>query len=200
MIETNYFTKLKSVAKILRIIFRVLFWVSLVALVVFFIGEVVIMFLPKEYFLLSNFYEGDISFEIDGILQFNLTEEYSSTINIKTILLLMIPSMAVSTAFYLVIFKQMQSILKSIMVDRPFDEKNSKSLFVMSIAFMLAAFLFSISESFFFAEVLSVIGTDCFESSCSPDLNLLITGILLLILSNVFKYGNYLQKEFDQTV
>lgn len=198
--EINDFTKMKKVASILKTILHVLFWMSLVLIFLLVVGEIVIAILPKDNFVLSKFYVGDLDFAIGGMLRFELSEELAETINLKKLLMIMIPSIMLSVGLFAIIIREIKLILISVIVDRPFDENNSKSLYRMSIALIIASFLIKISESILFVEVSSIMGVNDFDASYIPKLTMLAMGIFLLILSNVFKYGNYLQNEFDQTV
>jgi hypothetical protein len=48
--------------------------------------------------------------------------------------------------------------------------------------------------------IISLLKIERFNFNLSPDLFMLFTGILILILAGVFKYGAYLQNEYDTTL
>jgi len=111
-----------------------------------------------------------------------------------------IPVILLNLVFYTIVSKQVIIILKSVTVDRSFDQQNSKSLFIISIAFIVGAFVINIAEGFAVRQVFTTFGNDNLGMNYSPNYSMLFTGILLIVLAGAFKYGNYLQDEFDETV
>jgi hypothetical protein len=198
--EKNSLEKMNQGAHVVAKVLQVVFWLFIVIGGLLIIGGIVVHFTPDHYFVISDFYKGDLVFEIEGLFRYEFTNELGREVMLKPIILLVIPMILLNILFYLINFKLLRSILKTVIENRPFDEKNSKSLFIMSITFIAASFIFQIAGNIIFSKIFATIGIVGKGFTFTPDFTMLFTGILLAILSGVFKYGNYLQEEFDETV
>jgi phosphate/sulfate permease len=191
---------IKKIARILNIVFKFLFWTLVFAGSLLFIAEVVVIFIPEKHFIFNNLYQGNMLFKIEGLFEYDLAKEIGNSLVIKPIILVIIPAILVNILFYLINIKLIQSVLKTIKDDRPFDEKNAKSLFKMSMVFIAASIILEALGRKVFVVILETIGIEGISASLSINLTMLFTGVLLLVLSGVFRYGNYLQEEYDETV
>lgn len=198
--EKNNLKIMNQGANVLAKVFQVVFWLFIVVGGLLIVGGIVVHFTPDHYFVISDFYKGDLVFEIEGLFKYEFTNELGRAVMLKPIILLVIPIILLYILFYLINFRQLQLILKTVIKNRPFDEKNSKRLLIMSITFIAASFLFEIAGSVVFSKIFETIGIVGQGYSFTPDFTMLFTGILLSILSGVFKYGNYLQEEYDETI
>jgi len=70
----------------------------------------------------------------------------------------------------------------------------------MGSVFVAGSFILDITTSALFVQISKMFGASGIDMSYTPNLTMLFSGILLFILSGVFKYGNYLQDEYDATV
>lgn len=191
---------LKNIANVLWKLSQILFWGFIVIGIMLLVAEIVVYFVPDHYFEVTDFYEGDLIITVKGWFEYDFANEMGNSLMLKPIILVFIPAFILYIIFYLVNFKQVQVILRSVIADRPFDEKNSRSLFIMSLSFFIASFVFQIAGNLAFSMIGSELGFEGNLFSFMPDFTMLFTGLLLLILSGVFKYGNYLQDEYDETV
>ena len=192
--------RVKTIARILNVVFKFLFWALIFGGSLLLIAEVVVAFLPSKFFILNDLYQGDMLFRIEGLFEYDLAKEIGSQLVVKPIILVVIPAILANCLFYLINIKQIQSILGTIKDDRPFDERNAKSLFTMSVVFITGSILLEVIGNRVFDVILETVGIGGISGSPSINLTMLFTGVLLLVLSGVFKYGNYLQEEYDETV
>ncbi len=194
------YNRMKNIASILRTIIRVLFWifVGLVGLLV--IAEIVFMMIPKDVLVLKDVFRGNMVIAIDGLFEYDFTSQTNGDLMLKQFILFLIPTVILNLVFYLVNFNQVQKILGSLIKDQPFEASNSKRLFIMSMTFFTGAVVFKIAEELVMRSAVMMFGAQSYSVSITPNFTLLFTGMLLLILSSVFKYGDYLQYEYDETV
>lgn len=194
------FEKMKRFSLILEKIMMVLSIIGMVLLGVLLLIELVVLIVPGSAMIFDS-------------TMFNVTEQIivfikalgiqtvTSDIALKPIILAFIPFMMLQILFYVINTWQLKNILFSIKVDKPFSHRNEKSLLIMSITFLVASIAITNVESLFMDHLFRVLELPA-VGFLSFDVNwtLLFTGLMLLVLTGVFKYGNYLQEEYDETV
>jgi hypothetical protein len=178
----------------------VLFWIFIVAGAILMLIEIGVAMVPEKYFVLSDFYKGNLTFGISGLFEYDFATRLGQDLIFKPALLVLLPTLVLNLVFYIINFKQVQAILKTIIVDRPFAEENARSLFVMSVTFIVGSFVLNLASNLDFIKILSMLGVGGINFDFTPNFSMLFTGILLIILSGVFRYGNYLQDEYDSTI
>ncbi|MHB8130178.1 MAG: DUF2975 domain-containing protein [Mobilitalea sp.] len=195
----NNFKKMKKVAFVLEKVFMVLFWCFIAIATLLTIAEVVISLIPASLLTIKDLTQGDLSI-VSGMFQFDLGDQFHGPIELKPLVQILLPVIILTVIFYLVNFKQLQSILRTVRNDRPFDEKNAKSLWIMSINFILASVILHNAGGIVFSTALKMLHFSGVGLQVSIGYTNLFIGILLMVLSGVFQYGNNLQEEFDETV
>jgi len=200
MKEIKDYGQLKKIAIILRTIIQIVFVAFIILGALLIIAEIIIAIIPEKNFILTNVFNGDLTFNIKGLVEFDVASRLGEDLAFKGTLLLLLPTILFYILFYIINFSQVSSILKSVLSDQPFDENNSRSLFVMGSTFVAGSFILEIMGNALFVQIATIIGASGINISFTPNLTMLFTGILLFILSGVFKYGNYLQNEYDSTI
>lgn len=200
MNEIRDFKKMKRAVLVLKKVLHVAAWILIVIVASMGIGEAVVLMLSDKYFILTDFYNGQMTFAVERWFDFELIGEMGNSISLKPVVLLVLPAITLASLFYLINIKQIQNILKSIVEDRPFDEQNARSLFIMSINFFVASIAFQVAGNLVAAKVISLVNINLGNIRLLPDFSMVLTGLLLMILSGVFKYGHYLQEEYNETV
>ncbi len=195
----NNFKKMKKVAFVLEKVFMVLFWCFVAIAALLTIGEVVISLVPASLLTIKDLTQGDLSI-VSGMFQFDLGDKLKGPIELKPLIQILLPVIILTAIFYLVNFKQLQAILRTVRNDRPFDAKNAKSLWIMSINFILASVILQTAGGIVFSTALKMLRISEIGLRVSIGYTNLFIGILLMVLSGVFQYGNNLQEEFDETV
>jgi len=198
--EISNLKKIKKTAIILKKVLNVSMWILVSTGVLLLISEFIVSMMKETHFVLNEFYLGDITIAIKGWFDYQLVGDIGNTISLKPLILIILPVFIISIVFYIINIKHIQVILKSIIDDKPFDEGNARSLFIMSISFIVASVLFQVTGSIVAAKAFSLLGISTGNISLLPDFSMLFTGLFLMILSGVFKYGHYLQEEYNDTV
>lgn len=166
----------------------------------------VVTFIPNEYFnvemsKITHLKNGSFSIEFMNGFRYSLTDSaINKMVNVKSLL---ISAMITGVCYSFVlqyIFKQLKTLLKSTIERCPFDEKNSQRIFKMACPMLGAGFIFPILRGFIYHNLINVFDLNHFSVAYSFDFYWILTGVLLLILSYIFKYGSFLQTEYDETL
>ena len=189
--------KVRKTAKILRAIMDVFFWVTIISgmgivslCILVLIGALTI---PKtESMTISLVLNGLISYKVDRSM-------YELPI-LRPVILRFIPTVSLVVLMAATIFRQVRNILKTVVQDCPFAEENAKRLFIIAFSLITGSVLINVAQSLLVVAAVQSLQINCLQVSYATDLTMLTTGLLILILAGVFKYGCFLQKEYDATL
>lgn len=188
--------QVKRLAGALYTVFKVLYWFSLIAAAIFALGAVLVAFLPSELFITANpeswrlSLGSTISFSLSGL----------GVVSLKPVLLAILISCAVALPLLATIFWQLTGILKTVKEDRPFADENAKRLIIIGIVSLNASWITKVLETLTASVLISTFNIPNISIAFNIDLTMLFMGLLVLILAGVFKYGTYLQGEYDATL
>lgn len=189
--------KVRKTAKILRAIMDVFFWVTIISgmgivslCILVLIGALTI---PKtESMTISLVLNGLISYKVDRSM-------YELPI-LRPVILRFIPTVSLVVLMAATIFRQVRNILKTVVQDCPFAEENAKRLFIIAFSLITGSVLINVAQYLLVVAAVQSLQINCLQVSYATDLTMLTTGLLILILAGVFKYGCFLQKEYDATL
>src|SRR5665648_1231787 len=91
--EKNNLEKMNQGARVVAKVLQVVFWLFIVVGGFLIIGGIVVHFMPDHYFVISDFYKGDLVFEIEGLFKYEFTNELGREVMLKPIILLVIPGL-----------------------------------------------------------------------------------------------------------
>jgi hypothetical protein len=139
------------------------------------------------------------SFSFDNTVYFVMGDSLSS-VDLKPLIRIGTP-FGIGIIIMLIIgIVQIMDILKSVIEKNPFDEKNATRLTVIAIDFFAASVVVNVAKYIMTSYIIHMLGIHNMHANMSLNLSLLLTGFLMLILAGVFKYGNFLKKEYDATL
>lgn len=190
----------KKMSRILRIVIRAFYWVSLVGAALLAISLIVVFLLPEKYFILSPTARDNMGFSIDGLIRYSIGSHNAVELSLKPIYQAICFMAAIIAAGLSVIFKQISNILKTVENDRPFSEENSRGLTIIGIVLIIGSFVFKTAEGIVASAIIHTLDIQNINVNYSIDGFMMLSGFLMLILAGVFKYGNYLQQEYDATL
>lgn len=196
--------RIKSTAHVLRIFTLICFWASLAAAVLTAgVAIVLQIFSNSNTFTASDyqkipFLTSGSSIDIGNTLRVNLSELPGADM-IHVIIALMI-TVSICGFIMLPFFKQLSLMLKSTENGLPFAAENAKRLSVMGIAIIVMSVVYRIGEYITMQSVLKTINAQGMTAQLGIDTTGILMGVLLLILAGIFKYGSYLQEEYDTTL
>lgn len=139
-------TKLKKLAGIIKIIFDVFFWATLVLGAISFLFFIATFFVPENIFVVSGIREGWSISMIGGIMRYNIDPDLYSNINLKHFLKAILPAVTVISLMLMIIAHNLKLVLKTIVKDRPFEKSNSKRLLVIGIVLIAGSIILNITE------------------------------------------------------
>lgn len=200
MNEIKSLDKMKRVTFVLTKVLSVVTWLLVACVVLLSIGGLIILLMDDKYFTIKDAYKGNISLVIEGWFKYNIVGEPGNVLSFKPLVLTIIPTVIVSVVFYIINVKLIKNILKYLLEGKPFDLRSSKSLWMMSINFFVASIVFKIAGSLIALKMMDMLNVETSNIGLLPDVSLVFTGLLLMILSGVFRYGYYLQEAYDETV
>lgn len=207
------FNKFISVVYTLSFIPIVLFALITVAIIA---GVIFVLAVPSSFIeVLQRIPVGELTIQLEeiGVLSSGLTEDL--VINKLPIVFVMLSSVVVMVLIFSIMYF-INRWLFHLKQGKFFDPKNSRYIEYVGYSIITLGLWYGVQE---FAE--SYFKVDFFESNPEVlerlsdaaiewgdllsytfkiDLMLLFMGILVWIIGRVFKYGTYLQEEYDQTV
>lgn len=180
-----------------------LFWVDIVFFAAALIGAVTVFALPEKYFHISaaNLEKMKMSLSMGNSLYYKVRASGFEIINIKSIIEMFLIMGASSAIILALVFKQLSEILKRTIKSSPFDYSNSKRIALIGKIIIGGAFLIEAAKAGLAYVIIITFKLNDFNVNYSiVNFGMLLFGILILILAQVFKYGSYLQQEYDSTV
>jgi hypothetical protein len=191
---------MKILAKILRVICNVVFWITTVGFVLFLLASVFISLIPAKDLVMSATTSGSLQANFGGTMMFEFTPQTNGEIMIKPVLQALFLGISFGALLVSVILFEVKRILKTVVADNPFEKGNSKNLVVIATTLLAGSILLPVFEGRIATTVIEALKISNINTSYSIDCTLLFTGVLILILAGVFQYGNDLQEEVDSTL
>lgn len=192
--------KAKKFSRILRIIMQVFYWVGLAAAVILSISLIVVTILPEKNFIVSPVARDNLGFSVDGLISYRINSKTAAELSLKPVYQSICFMGAVISAGLTIIFKQISNILKTVEEDRPFSEENSRRLTIIGVILIIGSVVFRAAEGVVASAIIHTLDIQNMQINYGLDGFMMLSGFLILILAGVFKYGSYLQQEYDATL
>ncbi|HOP73154.1 DUF2975 domain-containing protein [Thermoclostridium caenicola] len=191
--------KIKKYARLLRFVMNVLYWGAVIMACLAVISAAVVVFMPDSHFMLGNQGNDRLMVSIFGIIRFALYEELLRISQKGTCImaLLMTAALMLLVAFA---SKKLVHIMKSVDNDMPFEKENADRIHAIGTALVWGSLLVPAFEFIPARVMINMMEGNDIPVSYSVNIYLLMAGLLLFVLSGIFRYGSYLQAEYDETV
>lgn len=208
MNSKNELEGVKKSARIISIILKVIFITTIVGIVGGIIGMAITNLIPKET-LNSILSPGVITNSVSlGNLSFDLE---NATMGVNDIIKMFNISLLMSTVLLFLfgmVVKQLIKIMKVIQEGTPFTQQCSKSIGIIGIVIMVCSVVLPSAMEFIIFKIFNVQNALIASNQISQvkytvhcfDGSILIFGIIVFMLGGIFKYGCYLQDEYDSTL
>ena len=95
MKEIRNFEKMKTIAFVLKKILHVFTWILVSVGILLIIGEAAVLMAKGESFTLTDFYNGNMTFAIEGWFEYNLAAEVGNTISLKPVIVVLLPAIII---------------------------------------------------------------------------------------------------------
>jgi len=191
--------KYRKLSKGIYVIVNISFWILIGLAILATLLSIVMIILPN----IENLSNSGYSFRMspDNLIQFEFnTDTLSNTTSIVDIFSLMYANAILFTILILLVLSQLKIILKNVVNEKPFAEKNAKSIRNIGYVVIASSILTPVTKAFVFNKFIHAFNLSNVNVIYSINTEVLIIGILLLIVSAIFNYGAYLQQEYDTTL
>ena len=153
----------------------------------------------------SSFAHVGLQLNIGRHLNIQLRDnKFLEVAQVRALILAIVSSMIPMIITTIVIVKMIRDLLVTVECGKPFDEKNSKRLMVIGITVIIGSFFESLSYIIIYNLVIpmiSALGLENINFTINAlDGSTILLGIIIILISRIFKYGCYLQNEYDETV
>lgn len=199
MNESNY-VKYKNLSRYLYKIINFLFWLSIFLAAIFFVVSIILLVIPIKSNLLLSPSNNSISLSPDNIIRFNLENISVNLISLKEVFIYLFISFSIVSIFLAFITKQLKCIFFNVINNDPFNENNSKSILFIGYSVIIGAIVFPISKAIVIDKIINGFNFSNVSVVYSINIEGIFIGILLIILSSIFRFGSYLQIEHDSTI
>jgi hypothetical protein len=190
--------KYRKLSKGIYVIVNVSFWILIGLIILGTLIFIVMRILPN----IENVSNSGYSFRMnpENIIQFELNTNTLSNTTSKDIFSLLYVGAILLTIPTLLVLGQLKIILKNVVNEKPFAEKNAKSIRNIGYVVIASSILTPVTKAFVFNKFIHAFNLSNVNVIYSINTEVLIIGILLLIVSAIFNYGAYLQQEYDTTL
>lgn len=192
--------KYKRLAKYMQIVIKVFYAVSITVIIAAVAIGIYIIATPASSFGALAGTGGSLSLSLDNVFMFKVDPQYATGENLKPVIASMCFMAATIGIILAIIFRQLELILGTVKNDKPFTAENSRRLSIIGATLMIGAFVKRIGECLVAYNIINTLKLFDVNVNYSADSSMIITGFIVLILAGVFKYGSYLQNEYDSTV
>lgn len=193
------FAKYRRLAKIMKIIIKISYIASVIFLVAGLVAGTLLAVAPiSSIAAISD--TGGLSLTLDNILMVKINPETTTLEDLKPVFASICFMVAAIGAVLAVILKQLELILGTVKDNKPFAPENSKRLTTIGITLMIGSFIERAGEFFVASTMIDTLKLKDLSVNYSADSNMILIGFVVLVLAGVFKYGCYLQNEYDSTV
>ena len=192
--------KIKKFSHNLKIVMNVFYWAAVNFACGTFIAAIVIKFMPDTRFVLSEGSINHMGFSLDGFIKYRLNEMVLSGTSMKDIYFTIMIMSFIIASLILPVLRQFVLILKTVEEDKPFAIENAKRISIIGVVLMIGAFIIPAAEIFVANVVIDTMKIQNIETNYSVSIELILAGFLMFVLGGIFKYGSYLQHEYDETV
>lgn len=188
-------------AKIFKWIITVFYAVSIIALVVIGVLAILCVTLPNKYFNIDGLGSGNFIFKLNNMISYDIrTTALPDGVNLRKIYISIVGGTFLYALVLMQTFKHLKEILKTVVSGMPFSKENPMHFMNIAAAIIGGSFLFPSVNELVCKRMIETFQLKGFSTNYSVDLVLFITGMLLVVLAGIFRYGCYLQNEYDETL
>lgn len=202
MPSVEYLKKYSKLVKVLRILSQVTYWLSTAAVAI--LLPLAIYLSVNKHWCIGIGVPGNFRLGyIDGGIRYNLafaagavTPEHANAILVQILF-----SIVVFAAVYGAISFFLSGVLKAIENGEPFQKNNARRIFSIGLIFLGGSLFVGTAQASAANVIIHAMRlTEALTVNYSANSIMIVAGLLMLILSGIFRYGFYLQEEYDATL
>ena len=194
--------KMKRTAKILDMVFRVMFWTVVVLGALFIVGSILMLIMSDKIYTVDELNGMRVIMSINGIYFDNFVEGLQG-IDVWRLFTGAGVLALFAMAFLLYGIYVVRQVLKPMKNGNPFDgsvSQNFKKLGWLSLAYGVAQVVISSAGRHMLLRALTGTGVSNVGVETQVDLTFLVVAGLLLLFAYIFRYGEELQRLSDETL
>lgn len=191
--------RIKKMVRVLIPVMKIFLWILSIGFVLSLIAGIAMNFIPENIFTLEKADNLGFVLSQDGLIRYKV-DNASIGISLRPIYQLVAFMASIGTVALAIILKRLIALLRTVEKDQPFSEENSKHLTIIGSVLLLGSIGFRILGAMIANEVIKTFKITNINVNLSIDMFMALTGLLILILAGIFRYGNYLQQEYDSTL
>ena len=192
--------KYRERAKLIKNIFSWGINICIVGILLSLIGLAIFLFIPNNHALFNYLNGGNIKLSMDGVISIDIKNIIVSSNNIKYIMCYIFSASIICFSIYYLILKNIHKILTSVEDGKPFTYENVKYLYSTGKYLIIGSVAVGFTEYFIALTIVHRLEIHNINVNFAINIYMFITGILVIVLGNVFEYGVYLQNEYDDTI
>jgi len=198
MFNNDEMKRLKKCSHILRIMMDIIYRAMFIVACLSLIAAIAAIFMPDSFFTMYSIGTGKLEFIISS-LKFDVTEAILG-ISMKDICITIL--FIAFSIILLIVFgaRKLARILRSVDNDTPFKKENADRIRAIGMILILSSFLVPAYDYIPAIMMMNLLKIKDISLNYSVNISLALAGILMFILSGIFRYGSYLQDEYDGTV
>lgn len=194
MLPTEKIAKYQRFSKVLRVITNISFWALLFAVILMLVLAIITllgMIQPFDYM-------DNMSISPDGVLRFKLGElSPSQSQSVAATILFALASLG---CVYGALLYFLSGILRSVEKGSPFVKENALRISIMGYILLGGSVIVGLAYSITAFTLFEALNITDVSVNFQLNSTMFASGLLLLILAGIFRYGSYLQEEYDSTL
>ena len=194
--------KMKRTAKILDMVFRVMFWTVVVFGALFIVGLILLFIMKDKIHLIEKLTGVRVIMGINGLYIDDL-EKSLQGVDVWRIFASGSVLVLLAMSFLLYGVYMVRQVLKPMKDGNPFDgsvSRNFRKLGWLSLAYGVVSAVFSSACQQILLRVLRGIGVNNVGVEMQVDVTFLLVAGLLFLFAYIFRYGEELQRLSDETL
>ncbi len=191
--------KLKRLSKIMVTVFNVFFWVGAAAEIIGIIVFTATFFIPESVFAFQK-QGGSGGLTVNGIIKFAVDPALNQSVSIKPLLQALLPVALIASLLLVIVIHQVRCIVKTVADDCPFHRKNSSRLCIIAAILIVGSITVNVAEARLARLIIDALKIQNVSVNYTINSTMFLSGFLIFILAGVFRYGSYLQEEYDATL
>ena len=199
MKDSPYALKVKKIAGYLRVVMGGLFWITLLGMGLLIVAAIVVPFLSDDIFIVKEANNKGFTLSMDSLIRYRMDASHVG-VSVKSIYRSIAWIAAFTSGGFIIILKQLISLLETVETDKPFAKENEKRLTIIGVILILGSIILRITGAMAAKTIITTLNITNLDININIDLFMAFTGFMMLILAGIFKYGNYLQEEYDSTL
>ncbi len=197
-----------SLAGVLSLVFKIVYWVLIVALGISVIGLIAVNVLPAS--IIENGITSNIlsfNYSIANI-QFMIDQVSLDVASFKTVCNTCLMVMACLSVAFIYIVKQLRCIVEHTLSEQPFNQETIKAVRNVGIGVIVTSIVMNLGLSLINLNVFSVFNiASSLGHNISTQVNInvidgasILIGLVIILIASVFQYGQSLQEEVDTLI